>query len=159
MKNKILIVEDVPIQAKRPQYIHTTIEDDNFFFKSLNLGASEFINKPFRKEELELRCRNLISLYKYQSLIEQDNLVLESGLVEKNRILEESFNDLKSAHNELVEMQSQIVQSSKMASLGVMGAGVAHEINNPLTIIKLHNEKLSKLIEKGNVDSSEEITW
>jgi signal transduction histidine kinase len=46
-----------------------------------------------------------------------------------------------------LKIQSQLVQSSKMASLGEMASGIAHEINNPLTIIKLAATQLQKNVE------------
>lgn len=51
---------------------------------------------------------------------------------------------------ERLKIQSQMIQSSKMASLGEMASGIAHEINNPLTIIKLAASQLQK-----NIDSKE----
>lgn len=55
----------------------------------------------------------------------------EMLLEEKSRELFESFEELRKTHAALKLNQSQLVQSEKMASLGIMSAGVAHEINNP----------------------------
>ena len=67
-----------------------------------------------------------------------------------NRILEQTLADLKST-------QSQLVQSEKMASLGELTAGIAHEIQNPLNFVNNFSEVNSELInelidelEKGN---------
>ena len=52
-------------------------------------------------------------------------------LEEKSRELFESFEELEKTYAVLKANQKQLVQSEKMASLGIMSAGVAHEINNP----------------------------
>jgi two-component system, NtrC family, sensor kinase len=49
--------------------------------------------------------------------------------------LERSHQDLNQAHTELKSAQSQLVQSEKMASLGQLTAGIAHEINNPINFV------------------------
>jgi C4-dicarboxylate-specific signal transduction histidine kinase len=56
-------------------------------------------------------------------------------LYQSKNIIETQNMELKATLDHLKETQSKLVQSEKMASLGVLSAGVAHEINNPLNFI------------------------
>ncbi|WP_408095662.1 sensor histidine kinase [Peredibacter sp. HCB2-198] len=49
--------------------------------------------------------------------------------------------------------EAKILQSSKLASLGEMAAGVAHEINNPLAVIDVATESLKKQIRRNNINN------
>lgn len=59
----------------------------------------------------------------------------EQLLEDKSRELYSSFYDLQQAHHDLKQQQNQLVSSERMASLGVMAAGIAHEINNPIGFV------------------------
>jgi len=59
-----------------------------------------------------------------------------------------AFQELEDAHSELKEMQSQIVQSEKLASIGQLAAGVAHEINTPVGFVSSNFETLGTYMGK-----------
>ncbi|HEY9161411.1 MAG TPA: ATP-binding protein [Desulfomonilia bacterium] len=56
--------------------------------------------------------------------------------------------ELEAAYSELKETQAQILQQEKMASIGQLAAGVAHEINNPMGFISSNLSSLSKYVDK-----------
>ncbi len=60
---------------------------------------------------------------------------LEADIAERTRsqsLLQEQYRELESLHRKLQEAQTQLLQSEKLASIGQLAAGVAHEINNPI---------------------------
>lgn len=80
------------------------------------------------------------------------NAIIQSELYEKNtRMVKELTRTLK----ELQDTQLKLINSEKMASLGQLVAGVAHEINTPVASIKSNNEIISKLLTK--FQSSEDL--
>ncbi len=58
---------------------------------------------------------------------------------------------LKKAYQELKQTQSQLVQSGKLASIGELAAGVAHELNQPLMVIRGNAQLIQRNISKGKL--------
>ncbi|WP_426060505.1 sensor histidine kinase [Hymenobacter sp. B1770] len=72
---------------------------------------------------------------KAKRLIEAQNVELERLVAERTSALTFQAEELRTALTELRTTQAQLVQSEKMASLGELTAGIAHEIQNPLNFV------------------------
>jgi signal transduction histidine kinase len=90
-------------------------------------------------------------------LIAQQKVELEITVEERTSELKQSLQDLKST-------QAQLIQSEKMASLGELTAGIAHEIQNPLNFVNNFSEVNDELIDeladeasKGNIEHIQTI--
>lgn len=57
--------------------------------------------------------------------------------------------DLAAANRKLIEAQAKLVQSAKMASLGELAAGIAHEFNNPLAFVLAHENTVNRSISRA----------
>src|SRR5690606_29654356 len=68
-------------------------------------------------------------------IVRTQNLLLEKMVDDRTKALKTSNQELNRALKELKGTQAQLVESEKMASLGQLTAGIAHEMNNPLNIV------------------------
>lgn len=100
----------------------------------LSFALADKIN-TYRKEMLELQVRELAISQENEKLIREQNVILEKKVLERTEELQESNKSLSLTLDNLKDAQAQLVESEKMASLGQLTAGVAHEINNPINFV------------------------
>jgi CHASE2 domain-containing sensor protein len=80
----------------------------------------------------------------YIDKLQQANLNLEMQVADRTQKLAAKNNQLKSIIKKLKKTQSQLIAKEKLATLGRISAGIAHEIRNPLNLINLNAQLLSQ---------------
>ena len=101
----------------------------------LSIALGDKIN-ILKKEKQATQEQALVISRENERLVREQNLLLEAKVHERTTELEETNHNLNGALEHLKATQSQLVEAEKMASLGVLTAGIAHEINNPINFVK-----------------------
>jgi two-component system NtrC family sensor kinase len=107
----------------------------------LSIALADRIN-ILKKEKSESQEQALRVSLENEKIVKEQNVVLEVKVSERTSDLENTNSKLNTAISELKETQSQLVQAEKMASLGQLTAGVAHEINNPINFVSANIQPL-----------------
>jgi len=97
-----------------PVVLVTSKAEREMKIEGLELGADDYVTKPFHPRELLARVRSLVRVRG-----------LQKELAERNRALERALAEIKKA-------EVQLVQSERLAAVGELAAGIAHEVNNPV---------------------------
>jgi len=147
-------------------FITAFARDETFEFKGYSSGAVDYLVKPINEEIVRSKVSVFLELYKEKMRlnhaysvrkIAEEELRLHKDKLEI--IVRERTEELQSTLNNLLGTQDQLVESEKMASLGRLVAGVAHELNTPIGIcitassfLKDENEEVNEAI------NSEQLT-
>jgi len=135
-------------QSKTPIIIVSGAGNISDTVKALRLGAWDYIIKPVQDLNVLYHAVN--------KAFERVELIREKHEYQKN--LEKANKELKTTIKSLELAQDQLVQSEKMAALGELVAGVAHEINTPVGVSVTAASLLgSKTIEFKKIYSSGDV--
>ncbi len=120
----------------------------------MKAGASDYILKPFNNKDLIERIDNVLKIRKVEltnrDLLREREMLL-AEIAAWNRELEARVEEKTEA---LQKAQAEIVQAEKLATLGYLSAGMAHEIRNPLNSIALFIQLL-----KSGMEDPEKIEY
>ena len=124
--------------------------------RALSHGAHDFLSKPLNRTEVQLRVKNLLETRHLHLHAKAQNASLEQQVRQRTELAEE----LVRTNQKLRETQTHLIHSEKMAGLGQLVAGIAHEINNPLAFVVNNifvvQESLDRLAASGTENVSAE---
>lgn len=130
----VFVLKDAGIVEAKILTTYTLQIGSVFEVVLLSFALADRIN-IFKKEKEETQAE----LFK---LVSEQNVVLEQKVKLRTEELQEKNEELAETLEDLKETQSQLLMAEKMASLGQLTAGIAHEINNPINFVSANIKPL-----------------
>jgi signal transduction histidine kinase len=153
----LLLYELLPNPAFTPNYVLRDIVY-RIFSISIPLALSIYLAREyaFTSKDLEqkllevqkLSAKTIVQEQEKQQILATENERLEQQVHERTQELTHQKEELQSTVEHLKATQTQLIQSEKMASLGELTAGIAHEIQNPLNFVNNFSEVSQELTDE-----------
>ena len=144
-----------PLQSNKYLQLYTATKDTLFNtdkmkqLEEIRLNEQkqryEYIGqeKAFRSQMIQYTLLGLAVLFFISALFFYRNIQVKKSA---NEQLEKAYSQLNATHEALKSTQTQLIQSEKLASLGELTAGIAHEIQNPLNFVNNFSELSVELV-------------
>lgn len=113
----------------------------------LSFALGNRINVLKRSSD-EANAKALAASLENERIVKEQNAELEARVRERTDALATANNGLSGALQELQGAQDQLIQTEKLASLGQMTAGIAHELNNPINYVQSNATSLRRDLEE-----------
>ena len=120
---------------------------------ALAAGATDFLSKPLDSIEVLLRIENLLTSRKLNHQIQLYSEGLERLVDKRTLELQQQTANLEKTLLELRATQQQVIQQERMRALGTMACGIAHDLNNGLSVILGYGDMLLADLERFPIDS------
>tara|TARA_R110002050_G_scaffold162357_1_gene292235 strand:- start:8424 stop:10532 length:2109 start_codon:yes stop_codon:yes gene_type:complete len=130
----IFALKDFSIIPYNPFFRRSMLFGSSIEIVLLSVALADRINQ-LRREKEHSQAKALEMAKENEKIIKEQNVELERRVDSRTMELQEANEELQVTLDNLKETQSQLVDSEKMASLGQLTAGIAHEINNPINFI------------------------
>lgn len=114
--------------------------------EAMKAGAADYISKPFGNQDLIDRIENVLRVRRieiHNRELRQEREKLLGEIEQWSRELERR---VSAKSRELEQAHAEVLQAEKLASLGHLAAGMAHEIRNPLNVISLFGQMLKPVL-------------
>lgn len=130
----IFALKDFDIVPYNPVFRRSMLFGSSIEVVLLSVALADRINQLRREKEFS-QARALEMARENERIIKEQNIELEKRVEVRTMELQEANEELQVTLDNLKETQTQLVDAEKMASLGQLTAGIAHEINNPINFI------------------------
>lgn len=100
----------------------------------LSIAVADKINL-YKMQKESFQQQSIAAAEEKERLVREQNVILEANVLARTKELQESNATLEKTLKDLREAETHLVESEKMASLGQLTAGIAHEINNPINFV------------------------
>ncbi len=158
-------IRKLPSGSDIPILMATGLDDFESIRRAYEAGATDFITKPINWLIIEHRLRYLLrsaqAMRNLRTAEEELRMAHEelehrvemrteelkaanAKLQEEIQQRQQAEEDLLAAYGDLKSTQTQLVQSAKLASIGELAAGIVHELNQPLMVIRGFSQTLMK---------------
>lgn len=137
-----------PQTTEIPVIFLSALDDPLDKVKAFEVGGVDYVSKPFQMPEILARVETHLKISRLNRTLVQKNARLEQEIERRQQIEDQ----LHEALDNLKQTQAQVIAREKLASLGSLTSGIAHELRNPLNFVTNYAEGSMEMLEEALQD-------